>query len=267
MVIDAHLKRDRAQAFDGVAQDYERFRPGYPEALREYLEEHAALKSGARILEIGVGPGQATRLFLGRGYRIVGIEPGDRLRTVAWETLDQPADLTLEAGTFENWDDEKRSFDLIYSGSAFHWVNPEIGFPKAARLLRPGGNLALFWNMFPDPSDPVWEELTQIYQRLAPEIAASRCGRKFTEKVEERRQQILDTRLFSDLSVGHFPWSIVYSATDYLKLIMTYSDHIVLPVEQRKILLKELEAVIHRHGGVITRPWDTVLFLARVSSS
>jgi len=259
---DIHLKKDRARSFDMIAENYERFRPGYPTKLRECIEEKASLKAGSVLLEVGVGPGQATRLFLNRGYKIIGVEPGDRFRQVAWVKLGKPSDLILEAGTFESWEEGKRTFDLVYSGSAFHWVDPAIGYPKAARMLRPGGCLALFWNMFPDQDGPLWTDIADVYQRLEPEMAEKHVKLKFAENVEQRRLQIDHAGLFAKISVDYFPWARDLSTTDYLDLIMTFSDHITLPIPRRNALLTEIGNVINRYGGQIQRRWTTVLYTA-----
>lgn len=258
-----HLRRDRAQAFEHVAKDYERFRPGYPEALRDCLEKVADLQPGSELLEIGVGPGQATRLFLGRGYKIIGNEPGEQLRAVAWESLGQPSDLTLEKNTFETWESNNRTFDLIYSGSAFHWVNPEIGFPKVAQLMRPNGYFALFWNMFPGSDDPLWKEMADVYARLVPEIAKNRLNNDYSKRIAQRRRQILKSDHFQDLTILHFPWTKTFTAGEYIKLLMTYSDHILLSNDEQKKLSQELLTVLEHHGNQVVREWDTVLFLMR----
>ncbi|MBU1105742.1 MAG: class I SAM-dependent methyltransferase [Candidatus Riflebacteria bacterium] len=262
-----HLNTERAEAFNKVAEEYERFRPGYPDALRDSIEQLALLRPGADLLEIGVGPGQATRLFLNRGFRIVGNEPGDQLRSVAWKSLKQPADLSLEGGNFEDWDAADRKFDLIYSGSAFHWVNPEVGFPKVARLLRPNGCMALFWNMFPGNDDPIWTDIEKAYLCCAPSIAEKRFNCEFDETIEKRRQQINQTGLFGELTIHHFPWSKTFTAQEFIELHMTYSDHILLPADQREKLFAELSAVIARYGNKLIRPWDAVLFFARLKSA
>ncbi len=264
MELNMHLKRDRAEAFNKVAEEYDRFRPGYPESLRDCIERLACLKPGAELLEIGVGPGQATRLFINRGYNIVGNEPGEQLRNVAMKSLGQPAELHLEGGNFEDWDAAGRNFNLIYSGSAFHWVNPETGFPKAASLLKPDGCLALFWNMFPDTDDPIWKGLEDAYQRCAPEIADKRFKKDFNTTIAERQEQIAQTGLFRDLSVHHFPWSKTFTADEFFSLHMTYSDHILLAIEKRERLFAEMRAIIARNGNKVVRPWDAVLFFARL---
>lgn len=261
-----HLEKQRAAAFNDASEHYRQHRPGYPEAVRDTIITRTGLRPGADLLEIGVGPGQASRLFVDRGYRIVGVEPGDRLRDTALADLGHPRDFTIEPGTFETWDPAGRRFDLAYAGSAFHWVDPAIGFPKLARCLRPGGSIALFWSMFPSPDLPIWRELRQVYERETPQIVTDRFNRSFEVDIEDRRQSIASSGQFVDLTVDRLPWSLTLTADQYLGLIMTYSDHITLPPPQQTRLLAGIREVVTNHGGTIERPWVTVLYCARKPS-
>ena len=259
---DLYKRTDRAAAFDRVADQYARLRPGYPAELGAHIERLAGICPPAHLLEIGVGAGQATQLFHGRGYRITGVEPGAAMRNTARARLQPPENLEIEAGRFEEWDAAGRRFDLIYSGSAFHWVDPEIGYPKVAQLLTDRGALAFFWNMFPNPAGEVWDRLAEAYARNTPAIAESRGKRDYQRTIDERRQQIVATGLFGDVLVQEFPWSRRLTAEEFIGLLGTYSDHILLPEEQRQALFADISGHIASAGGFIDRPWTAVLFFA-----
>ena len=74
-------------------------------------------------------------------------------------------------GPFEEWRPQEAAFDLAVSATAFHWLDPEVAYPKVAGALRPTGSLALFWNVhvYTDASG-FFEEAQRIYEREAPEI-------------------------------------------------------------------------------------------------
>ncbi len=263
MLNNMHKEKERAGAFDTIAADYEKFRPGYPIELGQFIELEAKLKKGSDLLEIGVGPGQATKLFHGKNYNIIGIDPGKNLLEVAQKTYGNSVDLIFEESTFEAWEPEERTFDLVYSGSAFHWVNPDIGFPKVANIMRSKGSFALFWNMFPDVEGKVWESIGDAYRQIVPEMAKERSEKNMTNLINDRLDQISNTKLFGKISIHKFPWEKEFTSSEYLRLLSTYSDHIILVQEIREELFAKITAIIDGNGGTLIRPWTTVLFLMK----
>jgi SAM-dependent methyltransferase len=142
--------------FDTVAAAYDAARPDYPEPLFDTLVELAELNPRSRLLEVGCATGKATLPLLRRGFSIVCIERGPNLAALARQRFkDLPAELHI--GTFERWQGEPSSFDLIYAATAWHWIDPEVRYRTAHRLLRPGGHLA-FWSAmhaYPEGVRPV----------------------------------------------------------------------------------------------------------------
>lgn len=128
--------------FDAVARLYAATRPGYPPGLARFVAETAGLRAGAPVLEVGCGTGQLTSALLPFGFALTAIDIGTSLIEVARERVagDQ---VTFRVVSFEDLDADPASFDLVISGAAFHWIDPEVRFRQAARLLRPGGWLAL----------------------------------------------------------------------------------------------------------------------------
>ena len=76
--------------------------------------------------------------------------------------------MIVEVSGFEAWPRDEPDFDLLCAGQAWHWIDPTVGVPKAARLLRPGGRLALFWNSY-RYDERVLAVLVDAFQRHAPE--------------------------------------------------------------------------------------------------
>jgi SAM-dependent methyltransferase len=252
-------KKD-SQSFDTVAGLYDEYRPGYPQELIESIIELSRLPEDGSILEIGSGTGKATRLFAQRGYAVHCIEPGANLAAVAARNLKTYPQITFEITRFEQWQERLASYDLILSAQAFHWVPSEIGYPKAARALKPGGSLALFWNMHADLSGQITAELENIYQKIAPELDNPQNG--IEETIQERSEEISQSGCFGPLTIRRFPWSCVYQTSEYIGLLNTYSDHIRLPAQTRRRLCEEIATVIDTHGGSIEREYLAVLYFA-----
>ncbi|MBB3297192.1 SAM-dependent methyltransferase [Rhizobium sp. BK591] len=147
------VKLDRRfgrEAFGNDPANYHRGRPPYPQATWTALRERAGLKAGIDILEIGAGSGLATRTLLGhRPRRLVAVEPDGRLADYLRASIDD-ARLDIVTAPFETADLEPASFDLVAAATAFHWLDPINSLKKIHDLLRPGGAIALWWNVFGD---------------------------------------------------------------------------------------------------------------------
>lgn len=128
--------------FDAIAADYDTSRLGYPPEIVESVIGTAGLGSGTEALEVGCGTGQLTESLAGLGFRLTAIDIGPSLIAAARRRL-AGTDVFFQVTSFEDFAADDHSFDLIVSGAAYHWVDPEVRFTKAARLLRPGGWLAL----------------------------------------------------------------------------------------------------------------------------
>jgi SAM-dependent methyltransferase len=146
--------------FGSVADRYDRARPSYPTALIDDL----MAQRPRSVLDVGCGTGKAGRLLAARECEVLGVEPDERMAAVA-----QSHGLAVEVTPFEMWDPKGRTFDLVISAQAWHWVDPAVGPAKARSILREGGRLAAFWNC-PTHSDPVRAALDKVYQQHVPEL-------------------------------------------------------------------------------------------------
>ncbi len=253
--------QERSRSFDRVADLYDACRPGYPEALVESVITLAGLRPGSRILEVGSGTGKATTPFARRGFSILCVEPGRDLAAVAARKFRDYPGVAFETVPFEGWRERQGEFDLVMAAQAFHWVQKEIGYAKAARALKADGHLALFWNRNPDPQGGIFDDLERVYRERAPGFAETP-----TTCHERETQQILDeitaSGHFGPVRVEKFPWSARYDTQKYLGLLNTYSDHLALPEATRASLFEGVAEVIERHGGSIERPYVAVLYVA-----
>jgi SAM-dependent methyltransferase len=146
--VEAETEQERSNRhyqrtlFDGVAQLYQASRRGYPAHIVEFVVTTAALRVGSAVLEVGCGTGQLTEGLACYGFNLTAIDIGPSMIAAARRRLDGSAVL-FQVGSFEDFAAAEASFDLIGSGTAFHWIDPGVKFSKSAGLLRPGGWLAL----------------------------------------------------------------------------------------------------------------------------
>lgn len=149
----AQSLRSRARSFSGVADVYERTRPGYPERAVSWLVPEA----GARVLELGAGTGKLTTALAAEGHQVTAADTSMPMLEVLTRSLDVPA---VQAGA-ELLPFRANSFDVVAVAQAFHWFDAPRALPEIARVLREGGELAMVWNVR-DESIPWARKLTEI---------------------------------------------------------------------------------------------------------
>jgi SAM-dependent methyltransferase len=123
-------------ALENLVADYDAARPRYPQALYDGLP-----LAGADVLELGAGTGIASAELATRCRSLVVTDLGPRMLARGLDKHDFPAAVCrAEALPFAS-----SSFDLVCGAQMWHWTEPEAA-PEAARVLRAGGRLALWWN-------------------------------------------------------------------------------------------------------------------------
>jgi ubiquinone/menaquinone biosynthesis C-methylase UbiE len=184
-------REQRRVLFDGVAGLYDATRQGYPAEIVDAVMTNAAIGPGATVLEIGCGTGQFTRHLAGRALSLTAIDIGAAMVRAARRKI-VDATVRFEVCSFEDFPDSG-PFDLIVSATAFHWVDPGVGLAKAARLLRPGGWLALLTTgeRYPEPLRGRLRDLWVRYSRQAGTwsdgpswLPALRANGRFGDTVE-----------------------------------------------------------------------------------
>lgn len=160
----------RRVLFDTVADLYDATRPGYPGEVVTSLLGTAGIGPGAAVLEIGCGTGQLTQQLAGDGIALTALDLGPSMVAAARRRL-AGADVTFVVSPFEAYRAPDASVDLIVSATAFHWLDPQVAWPKIARLLRPGGWLAVLGTR-ERYDDPLGAALRDVYLRYSADGGA-----------------------------------------------------------------------------------------------
>jgi SAM-dependent methyltransferase len=250
--------------FDRVAPAYDARRPSHPDAVFETIEQYAALPSDPQVLEIGIGTGQATIQMAALGWSVTGLEPGAQLVETARARLAGNGRFTVTIATFEDVDLADHQFDLVASGTAWHWVDPAVGYVKAHRVLRREGTLALWWNAHvPDTTDPRWTPIRLAYEREAPELA--RLAPLTPDDPDyDPANELRTCGLFDAVEEHVFPFRVRYTTNEFLALIGIYASHRHLDPTRRGRLHDALVEVVDGElGGTAVKPYEARLILGR----
>jgi SAM-dependent methyltransferase len=279
--------RRYGQVFDQVAKAYDEARPGYPQALVDLALERGGLVSGARVLEVGCGTGKLTELLVTRGLHVDAVDPGENMIAAARRRVGPSDAVTFHLGRFEDIALPEGAFDAVFSATAFHWVDPAVGWAKAARHLRPGGLLALlvYLHIRDDRSSGFEEDLRAVVERHAPELAAEwRPPHELDDllaRARERRgnaSEVWDflmgegrhglavpeaAVLYDGVEVASRLETVERTADEMIARLRTTSFYFRLDPARREAFEEDDRRVIERHGGTIRGSLATVLMTAR----
>ena len=258
-------ERERlAGTFNRAAELYQRARPEYPSELYDRLLQVTDLSPRARLLEVGCATGKATLPLATRGFRITCLEPGADLAAAARANL-ASFDVRVVEARFEDWEPPRERFAMVFAATAWHWVDPTVRYRRAAKVLEPGGYLALWGagHVIPYNGDPFFEELQEVYdeigESLPPDMALPR-----PQELDDDRDDIQASGLFDVIEIKQYDWETVYDADGYVDLLNTFSGHIAMHDWQRDRLYGEIRRrLAERPDGRLRRHWGGVLQVAR----
>ncbi len=276
--------RRYGKVFDEIAAEYDRHRPAYPDELLDQACQVAAIGSGDHVLEVGCGSGQLTRGLAARGLHVTALEPGTSLIALARQNLAGAPEVEFVNARFEDALLARERFRAVFSASAFHWVDPEVSWQKAADVLGPGGTLALvsYFGLSEPRTRRDQEAVLGAMRKVAPDIAADWPAYRDLDATlagaEQRRGNVSQVwawlgsydmgrdyagRLFGDVQVAVMPKLTEHTPDELNALVRTMSFYARLSPGQRQALEREYEAIYERLGRPIRASTVAALVTAR----
>jgi SAM-dependent methyltransferase len=158
--------------FNEDAELYDRHRPGYPSTLFSDLSTLANLTPASQILEIGCGTGQATLPLAKFGSKIVAVELGPSLASLAAQNLSCYRNVSIHCSSFEDWplplsEDEK--FDVVLAATSWHWLDKSSRVEKSADALKENGTLVVIsTHHIAGDTETFFSDVQLLYERFMP---------------------------------------------------------------------------------------------------
>jgi SAM-dependent methyltransferase len=250
--------------FGRGAEAYDRARPGWPrEAVLAAVEHFEVEPEGASVVDLAAGTGRLTRELLAVGADVTAVEPVDEMRALIPGTASTK-------GTAEDLPLDDASFDAVFVGEAFHWFDAPAALAEIARVLRPGGGLALMWNVGQRPGDEpeqwrldIVKLIAGIYYHPQGRSVPAASGNVAREDQDWRNGPGWD--LFEPLTERAFDHVQRMTAGDYLAFVQSWSFVASLSGGPRGELVDSIAAVLDEHGvDEFDQRWRTDAYFTRL---
>jgi len=277
------------QVFDGIAAAYDDVRPGYPRELVEAAMERGGLGAGSLVLEVGCGTGKLTELLVNRGLVVDAVDPGPNMVALARARVGASDRVRFHVEKFEEAALPLEAFAAVFSASAFHWIDPGIGWRKAAAHLQPHGLLALLTHVavLVENAQELDRAFRSLLEQYLPEDAAALPPLRDLETmmagVEERRANVSEAwewltagthklasedaaDLFEDVQLATVVATVEQTADEALAQFRTTSLYFRIDPSRRAAFEDDERRIVQRFGGMLKFSRAAVMVTARLAA-
>ena len=225
-VMSTEQQPEPARSFGGVADAYDRGRPGYPRAAAVWLTSDQPLT----VLELGAGTGKLTGQLVALGHDVHATEPDPQMLAILEK---HHPGVRVSQATAEEIPAGDSTYDVVVSGQAFHWFDPARALPEIARVLTPRGRLSLVWNQR--------DERIPWVKRLGRLIGTQ-------EQLSDPSELLGESTLFGEVEQESFKfWQLVDRAS-IQDLVRSRSNVAVLPPAEQEAKMAEVLAFYDEYG-------------------
>jgi SAM-dependent methyltransferase len=260
------------RVFDAWAAAYDRYRPGYPDALFDEIALRLSLPERPDVVDVGAGTGRATLAMAARGWPVTAVEPGTAMLEIlrARAAEDGLVIATIHASA-EKTGIDPDTVDLVTAAQAFHWFDGPRALEEAARILRPGGGLALFWNVRDEERSSFVAGYHDLLQRRFGEADTGRYIQAGRPTGAERTRKVLtESHAFTDVQLTEVRHEVPMTAASFLGMAFTASYVRDLDTDEQERFRRDLTTLLDRHtpsGEPFVVPYRIDLWTARRRAS
>jgi len=246
------------ERFTTRADNYARYRPGYPAAAIALLQERCGLVPGAVVADLGSGTGILTELLLESGAEVFAVEPNEKMRTAAEARLRRYPSFHSVDGSAESTRLAPGSIDLLVAGQAFHWFDVQRSRSEALRVLRPGAWAALLWNERPAAASPFFADYEALLNRHSRDYARITATHADTAAMR--------TFFGREMECADFPNEQLLDFEGLKGRLMSSSYAPEAEHPDYEPMIEGLRAVFrrHAHDGRVTMPYRTRVYCAQL---
>ncbi|HXW46000.1 MAG TPA: class I SAM-dependent methyltransferase [Streptosporangiaceae bacterium] len=247
--------------FDAAAREYDAARPSYPAALYDELEAITGPLAGRLVLDWGAGTGISGRQLAARGARVVLLDIGEQMLRYA-RARDPRAACVLADGN--RMPMRTASADLTTFAQSWHWFDKPAAQAEVARVLRPGGYWAAWWNRAAAEREAWFESYLDVVVTHCPgytwrNLDDAELAPDWTQQLVAAAGQVEPAALV------RVPWTRQVPADRWFTDERSKSYFIDLGPAAREAVLAELARIVRGQfpDGQMVVPYLTTLIVAR----
>jgi SAM-dependent methyltransferase len=251
---------DPVTRFSNRAENYAKYRPGYPAEVIAILKSECGLTERSSVADVGSGTGKSSEVFLRNGNTVFAIEPNAPMRLFAERDLQKfPKFVSIES-TAEATALEPASVDFIVSAQAFHWFDREQAKREFRRILKPRGWVVLIWNERRIDSSPFLRDYENLllrygtdYEKVRHENVASEIAEFYAP--ETFKLEVVD-------NIQHFDFESLKGRTCSASYMPEPGDSNFEP------MISKLEEIFNarKKNGVVDFEYDTRIYYGHLTS-
>lgn len=240
---------ERGRSFDAWADEYDRYRPTYPDAVFERIRSELGLPARPRVADLGAGTGRASLAMATLGWQVTAVEPGGpMLDVLAARAADAGLTVDVVVATAEDTGLVSASVDVAIAAQAFHWFDKQAALAEMARIVRPAGGIALFWNVRDEARSPFVADYHRILERYGGVAEGKYLQAGRSSGRSATRGAIAAADGFEAPQLHELHHELPASANDFIGMAFTASYIRALdPAAQDRFRGETLELLAH-HG-------------------
>ncbi|MBW3626427.1 MAG: methyltransferase domain-containing protein [Actinobacteria bacterium] len=231
-----------ARGYEAGGDDYERSRPGYPDAAVDLVVQELALPRDSRVLELAAGTGKLTRMLVRRVAGVIAVEPVPAMRRRLAGAVPSVPAVGAVAEAIPLADD---SVDGVVVATAFHWFRGQEAVEEIARVLRPRCGLGLLWNN-PDRSTSWVADIWSVVDEHRGDTPGNLDQTWRTSFREDGPFQALQEQAFAH--------EVEMAPDDLVARVASVSFIAALPGTERADVLERVRTIIATHPELAGRP-------------
>lgn len=243
-------------------KQYAQMRTIYCPQLFRDIQREMHLDNSSMILDIGAGTGQASQPFIELGCQVTLIEPAKLMSQFMADQYQDMDSVKVIPQVYEEVKPDGR-YDLVISGTSFHWLDPEQKYQLAYQHLKDSGGLVLFWSR-PDFTGNIQSKSIYALKDKYCELKMSNIEKEtLIGHCRRQRAEINNSHFFTCMYSRLYHYDVEYGYAELCGWFDTFIDVIALHPREKVRFYKELKSQMEQFDQPLCVPYYLDLYICK----